>query len=59
MQSTQSVSRQMLLVTTLLAPLTAASLLPAVAAEPVGANASPVFATQLPKPAEPEPIGLV
>jgi quercetin dioxygenase-like cupin family protein len=48
MQSTQSHSRQMLLVTTLLAPLTAASLLPAVAAEPVGANASPVFATQLP-----------
>jgi quercetin dioxygenase-like cupin family protein len=48
MQSTQSLSRQMLLATTLLAPLTAASLPPAAAAEPVGANASPVFATQLP-----------
>jgi quercetin dioxygenase-like cupin family protein len=48
MQSTQSLSRQMLLGATLLAPLTAASLLPAVAAESVGANASPVFATQLP-----------
>jgi quercetin dioxygenase-like cupin family protein len=48
MQSTQTLSRQMLLTATLLAPIAAASPLPAVAAEPIGSNASPVFATQLP-----------
>jgi quercetin dioxygenase-like cupin family protein len=48
MQSTQTFSRQMLLTATLLAPIAAAPPLPAVAAEPIGSNASPVFATQLP-----------
>jgi quercetin dioxygenase-like cupin family protein len=48
MQSTQALARQMLLVATLLALIAAAFLPPAVAAEPTGANVSPVLTTQLP-----------
>jgi quercetin dioxygenase-like cupin family protein len=48
MQSTQVLSRQMLLAAMLLAPMATAPLLPAIAAEPIGANVSPVLATQLP-----------
>ena len=47
MRSTYSLPRQMLLATTLFT-LMAAALPPAVAAEPIGADVSPVFATQLP-----------
>ena len=47
MRSTHSRPRQMLLATTLFT-LMAAALPPAVAAQPIGADVSPVFATQLP-----------
>jgi quercetin dioxygenase-like cupin family protein len=48
MQSTQTLSRQMLLAAMLLALMALAPLLPAIAAEPIGANVSPVLATKLP-----------
>jgi quercetin dioxygenase-like cupin family protein len=48
MQSIQSVQRQMLFAATLLAPMAVASLPPAGAAEPTGADVSRVMATQLP-----------
>jgi quercetin dioxygenase-like cupin family protein len=48
MQSTQALSRQMLLAATLLAPMAVAFGPSAVAAEPNAAIASPVFAAQLP-----------
>jgi quercetin dioxygenase-like cupin family protein len=48
MQYAHAVWRQVLLATMLLAPMAAAYPSHAVAAEPLGANASPVFATQLP-----------
>jgi quercetin dioxygenase-like cupin family protein len=48
MQPILALSRQTLLAATLLAPMAAGFLPPAVAAEPIGASASPVFATQLP-----------
>jgi quercetin dioxygenase-like cupin family protein len=48
MQFAQVLSRQMLLAATLLAPMTAAVLPPALAAEPIGAKVALVFATQLP-----------
>jgi quercetin dioxygenase-like cupin family protein len=47
MRSIHSIPRQMLLAATWFT-LTAAAPPPAVAAEPIGANVSPVFATQLP-----------
>jgi quercetin dioxygenase-like cupin family protein len=48
MQQKQALLRQMLVAALLLAPIEAAFPPPAVAAEPIGANASPVFAAQLP-----------